>query len=274
MLRTFTLTNLGLALIGAASLIGCAHHAHHHRDTASSAPTGLAVSGRGEAKAAPDIARATVGIEIRADSAEQATSQANERMAAVIAALKGAGVAESDLRTNNFSITFERDYTPEPPPPPPEPQPKPNRSGATAATTAAPAPAAPQIRGNYRASNTVEVTVRDPSKVSAVLSAANAAGANNVWGIQFELSDREPLRAQARAQAVERAKQNAAQLAQLAGVKLGRIRAIEDVAEGGVPMLQMGEMRAQMADSSAVPVQQGELTIHHEVRVTWSLDEP
>jgi uncharacterized protein len=198
-------------------------------------------------------------------------------MAAVIAALRGAGVAESDLRTNNFSITFERDYTPEPPPAPVvEPaQPKPNRSAAT--TTAAPAPApapAPAVRGNYRASNTVEVVVRDPSKVSAVLSAANTAGANNVWGIQFELSDREPLRAQARAQAVERAKQNATQLAQLAGVKLGRIRAIEDVAEGGVPMMQMGEMRAQMADASAVPVQQGELTIHHEVRVTWSLDEP
>jgi uncharacterized protein YggE len=205
-------------------------------------------------------------------------------MAAVIAAVRGVGVAESDLRTNNFSINFERDFTPEPQPAPAPAeskptlaQPKPNRSAAAPAAPSSPeatAAVAPTIRGSYRASNTVEVVVRDISKVSQVLSAASAAGANNVWGIQFELSDREPLQAQARAQAVERAKRNAAQLAQLAGVELGHIRAIEDVAEGGVPMMHMGEMRAQMADSSSsVPVQQGELTIHHEVRVTWALDD-
>lgn len=260
---------ISVALIGWPSAFGCAHGAdHNHVGHAGGAPPGLLVSGRGEARAAPDIARATVGIEMRADTAEQATAQANERMAAVLGALKSAGVSESDLRTNNFSIMFERDMVPEPPQPLVEPAPA--KPGRAAPTTAAPAPP----RGTYRASNTVEVVMRDISKVSQVLSAASAAGANNVWGIQFELSDREPLRAQARAQAVERAKQSAQQLAQLTGVKLGRIRAVEDVAEGGVPMLHMGEMRAQMADtSSSVPVQQGELTIHHEVRVTYTLDD-
>jgi uncharacterized protein len=271
-LRTLSRSIASITLFCGVSLGGCAHHAHHGKH--GSAPSGISVSGRGEAKAAPDMARATVGIEIRAESAEQATAQANERMAQVLAALRSAGVAESDLRTNNFSVTFERDFTPEPPQPVTEPaQPKPNRSATTAVAAPEPKPAQPVVRGSYRASNTVEVVMRDITKVSQVLSAASSSGANNVWGVQFELSDREPLRARARAQAVERAKESAAQLAQLTGVRLGRIRAIEDLAEGGAPPMYMAEMRTAMADASSVPVQQGELTLHHEVRVTYSLDE-
>ena len=252
-----------------AAVSGCAHHAHHGRGARGDG-AGLTVLGTGEARAQPDIARSSMGIEVRAATVEEATTQANARMAAVIQAIKGAGIAETDLRTHDFSVSFERDFQPPQPVVMPEPAPK-----GRAAATAAPAPA-PQEgpRGSYRVSNTVEVVIRDIAKVSQVLTAATGAGANNVWGISFELSDREPLHQKARAQAIERAKQNAQQLAQLTGVKLGRIVAIDDQQGGGEPRMYAASARMAEASDSSVPVQGGEVTISHQVRLVYDLNEP
>jgi uncharacterized protein YggE len=270
--RLIEIVTIAIAL--AAS--GCAvHHPHaHHGGNAEG--TGLSVTGSGEAKGAPDIARSSIGIEVRANTSEEATKQANERMSAVLSALKGAGVADADLRTHDFSVSFERDYTPPPPVAAVEPVPPPAK-GTTRhplATTAA-APAAPEsaVRGSYRVSNTVEVTVRDVSKVSAVLTAATTAGANNVWGINFDVSDREPLHAKAREQAITRAKQSAAQLAQLTGVTLGRIITIDDQADvGGIqPRMYRAAAMNEASDAAQVPVEGGELTITHQVRLVYDL---
>lgn len=260
---------IGIAAVGLLSLTGCAHHGAHAHGGRVAEGMGLTVIGTGEAKAQPDLARASMGIEIRAETAEQATAQANERMAAVLAALKAAGVVESDLRTHDFSVSFERDFTPQPVVvPAPAEKPEKGTRGAPQ-TVQVPVPSVP--RGSYRVANTVEVIVRDMSKVSQVLTAATSAGANNVWGISFELSDREPLRARARAQAIERAKQSAAQLAELTGVKLGRIVAVDDQLAGDSPRVYASALRAEAADASQVPVQGGEVTINHQVRLVYAL---
>jgi len=275
--RVSEIVTLTLAL--AAS--GCAaHHPHAHHGGAEG--TGLSVVGSGEAKGAPDIARSSIGIEVRADTAEDATRQANERMSAVLAAIKATGVPETDLRTHDFSVSFERDYTP---PQPvlivPAPAPAASSKGARAASgvATASAPAAPPTsavpRGSYRVSNTVEVTVRDVSKVSAVLSAATSAGANNVWGVNFDVSNREPLHEKAREQAIARAKQSAAQLAQLTGVTLGRIITIDDQADVGQiqPRMYAAARMSDSANAADVPVQGGELTITHQVRLVYDLKQ-
>jgi uncharacterized protein YggE len=258
---------------------GCAHHhaGHHdrHHGGAADDGTGLTVIGIGEAKAAPDVARSSIGIEVRDESAEAATQRANERMTAVIAALKTAGVADADLRTHDFSISFERDFTP--PQPVVQVQPAPATKGARTATAAAaqPTPPAPvEPRGIYRVSNTVEVTVRDISKVSQVLTAATRAGANNVWGVSFELSDRTPLHQKAREQAIVQARHDAEQLAKLTGVKLGRILVVDDQATGAGQPTYGRAMRLEKAADSAVPIEQGELTVTHQVRLVYALEQP
>lgn len=273
--RVLEIVTIAMAL----AATGCAVHHPHARHGGNAEGTGLSVVGNGEAKGAPDIARSSIGIEVRANTSEEATKQANERMNAVLGALKGAGVADADLRTHDFSVSFERDYTPPPQPVTVTPTPPPAKGAArvaTAAPAAAPAaPAAPEstVRGSYRVSNTVEVTVRDVSKVSAVLSAATAAGANNVWGINFDVSDREPLHAKAREQAIGRAKQSAAQLAQLTGVTLGRIITIDDQADvGGIqPRMYRAAAMNEASDGAQVPVEGGELTITHQVRLVYDL---
>lgn len=254
---------------------GCAHHSHMHGTGNPGMQTGISVSGSGEAKAKPDVARANLGVEVRAATVEEATNEANTRMAAVMNALKQAGIADKDLRTHNYSINFEQE--PVPPQPLPAPVPAPARTKDKAAAESAPvaAPqAAPVARGWYRISNMVEVTIRDLTKVGAILSRATEAGANNVWGISFEIDDPYALRAQARAQAMERAKQSASDLARLAGVKLGKVVALSESEGGGyAPMMKSMRAGNEMAMAQDVPVEQGEITISHQVQVTYELGD-
>jgi len=266
---------LFLALIALGT--GCAHHSHHHGQAGNpNMQTGISVSGSGEAKTKPDVAKANLGVEVRAATVEQASADANARMTAVMTALKQAGIADNDLRTHNYSINFEQEPVPPPQPIPAQvpaaaPRTK-DKAAAEIAAVPAPQPAGP--RGFYRVSNMVEVKIRDLTKVGQVLAAATTAGANNVWGVSFELDDPYALRAQARSQAMERAKQSAADLARLAGVKLGDVVAVSESEGGGYhPMYK--EMRmsgADMAQGNAVPVEQGEITVTHQVQLTYELD--
>ncbi|MFT3925425.1 MAG: SIMPL domain-containing protein [Myxococcales bacterium] len=279
--RIRAIPSMALALSALAlGSVGCAHghaHGHHHHGAfgkGGMGMSGISVVGVGEVKTAPNIARTNVGVEARAAQADQATAEANQRMAAVISALKAAGIAESDLRTHSLSVSFEREYQPPPAPPAPvEAAPAKAGAGKVAPTAVvAPAPAAVP-EGFYRVSNMVEVTIRDLNRASQVLSAATNAGANQLWGISFEVEDTKPLVADARAKAVAHAKQVAEQLQQLTGVKLGPIVAITDGAAAAGPMPMFAAARADMAaGGGSMPVERGELTVTHQVTVLYSLD--
>jgi len=251
---------------------GCTHHSRVHKSVGNSnMQTGISVSGSGEAKGKPDIARANLGVEVRAATVEQASAEANSRMAAVMNALKQAGIAQGDLRTHNYSINFEQE-----PVHPPTPMPEPARGKEKlSAESAASAPAVAQApRGFYRVSNMVEVTIRDLTQVGQILERATEAGANNVWGISFELEDPYTLRAQARAQAVERAKHSAAELARLSGVELGPVVAVSENEGGGyMPMMKSMREGGSMAMANEVPVEQGEITLSHQVQITYALSQ-
>ena len=267
-----TLSNARIVLLVCAALLataGCTHTTVRAVLPNPNEPAhGIAVSGQGEAKAAPDIARANLGVEVRSETAEQATAEVNQRMTAVIAALKQAGVADKDLRTSNLSIGFEQE------PQPPVvvmPTPAPTR-GKVAEAAPQPAPQPTEIRGHYRATNMVEATIRDMNAIGRLLKLATDSGANNVWGISFEIEDPQALRAQARGKAIERAKQNAQELAKLTGVKLGKLVSISE-SDGGGYMPMMKAMERDAANQMQAPVEKGEITISHQVQLLFALDD-
>jgi uncharacterized protein YggE len=270
----------------ALNALGCAHHHSCAVPRAHAAGAGgIYVSGSGEAKGKPDLARASVGIEVRAPSAQQATEQANAQMANLLKLLKSLGVADADLRTHGFSVSYDREYVPPRPLEAPASMPAPaaeaaprgaKKPAAAPHTEVAPAPPpAPVQRGSYVVSNMVEVTVRAIERLGEVLGSVTAAGANNIWGISFDIEDKRPLIEQARAQAFEHAKADAARVAELSGLTLGRIVEVSDAA-AGMPVRPefAGALRAQSMD---VPVERGELTITHQVTLRYAIvppDEP
>lgn len=250
-------------------LLGLAACAHPRAIVLSpSTPQGLRVYGEGEATAAPDIARTQLGVDVRAPTPEQAMADATQRMAAVTAALKQLGIPDSDLRTSNYSVTFEQDARPQPQP---QPQPQPT-AAAKAGGATEPQPQAaeqnPVVRGHYRVVNTLAVTIRDLDLVGRVLQVAADADANHVWGISFDLEDDNEAVAHARSEAVAQARNSAEALAKLAGVELGEvISVIEDEPHGGYGG---GPTYALRSAAANVPVEQGEITIHYGVQLVFA----
>jgi uncharacterized protein YggE len=247
---------------------------------AANAPArGITVNGVGKVRGKPNIARSTIGVEARAGSADQAIAEVNARMAQVIAAVKQAGIADNDVRTATLSLNFERTHEPPPRPldmapeatpaiapasPTGKPRPLPGKTEAVVA----PPPKLPQ--GFYTATNNVEVTMRNLDQAGQVLSAATSAGANQLFGIQFEIEDPSALLADARKHAVADARARAQRLAELAGVKLGPAVSITELDNGAPgPMPAFATMRS---DASA-PVERGELTVFTSVQIVYALAE-
>ena len=109
----------------------------------------ISVSGEGRVYVTPDTAQVTLGVQIENADLGAAQQEANQKMDAVLAVLKANGVADDQIKTVTYNISVQRDYQ------------KPNQP----------------ITG-YQVSHPVQVKVKPMSKVSAVIDAAVAKGAN------------------------------------------------------------------------------------------------
>ena len=237
----------GLALVGSLALValGSGPAAAQTTETGASDRT-ITVVGRGEVKVSPDVATTNLGVEVMAPTVAEAMDQAEERMNAVLAALKAAGIADKDIQTSNFSINFERQS--------PEATPR--------ADDAEPA-------GVYRVSNIVQVTIRDLNTVGDIIDAAVAAGANNVWGVSFGLEDTEVLEAQAREKAVANARARAESLAELNGVAVGDVIHISEIV-GAAPGPVYAEA-ARAAYGGGAPIEAGEVTFATQIQIVYAM---
>ena len=141
----------------------------------------------------PDLALVDGGVTSEAKTAREASDANNTAMGKVLLALKGAGIDEKDVQTSRLSL---------------QPQSAPNRTGPSAIT-------------GYRASNRVTIRVRDVTKVASVIDTLVGAGANEIGGINFMVSQASKLLDEAREKAVADARRKAEIYAKAAGVTLG-----------------------------------------------------
>jgi len=209
--------------------------------------TTLTVNGEGTATAAPDIASVRAGVETDGATAAEALAANSALAAKIIAALKAAGVAPSDIQTSGLNVQplygdMQRTQTPG-------------------------VPQVPEVVG-YRVSNTVAVTIRALGGMGSVLDDLVAAGANRVDSVSFGFADDTAVADQARRSAVADAKRRAAVLAEAAGVKLVRVLTITD--SGSFQPQPMGGAMFR-AERMAVPIETGESSVHANVTVVWEI---
>lgn len=208
----------------------------------STPPAAITVTGEATVSAAPDLAQIDAGVNSDAKTAHEASDANNAAMGKVLLALKGAGIAENDFQTSRLSL---------------QPQYAPNRSG--------PSPVV-----GYRASNRVTVRVREPNKLAGVIDTLVNAGANDIGGIAFTVSNASKLLDGAREQAVADARRKAEIYAKAAGVSLGApVNISEESNPGPVPFRRN---IAGMA-ASPTPVAQGEETLRVTVSVSWAIKQ-
>jgi len=203
----------------------------------------LHVSGSGEVKAKPDIARINVGVVTDAESAEQAVSDNNQAMQKLMQQLKKHEIADKDVQTSSFDVSpiYERDNS---------------RSERN------------DIAG-YRVSNQVQVVVRKLPAMGKVLDDVVGAGANRIHGIRFMVEERKALIDKARRMAVNDAHRKAELMAETAGAKLGRVLQINENSTGGPRPVEYQAARTAAADK--VPIASGRQTLRANVSMTYEL---
>ena len=199
----------------------------------------VTVTGEGTVDAVPDNAVIRIGVSSQGKTA-RAASDANAReMNAVLAAIKDGGVAERDVQTSSLSL---------------QPQYDPKQTGAA------------HLIG-FRVNNQITVKVRDIGKLAALLDRAIAAGANEMSGIEFKVSNEAKLLDQARTAAIADAHRKAELYAQAAGMQIGRVIVISE--EGATPPAPV--YRALRAGMAAPAIAPGEQTVHAVVTVSYEL---
>ncbi len=198
----------------------------------------ITVTGEGTVAAVPDNAMIRLGVSSQGKTA-RAASDANAReMTVVLDAIKESGVADRDIQTTSLSL---------------QPQYEPNKTGA------------PHLIG-FQANNQVTVKIRDIGRLPNVLDRAIAAGANEMSGIEFIVSEQAKLLDNARTAAIADARRKAELYATAAGMKVGRVMAISE--EGAAPPARVYQ---SMRAGAAPPLAPGEQTLRAGVTVSYEL---
>ncbi|BCG86524.1 MULTISPECIES: SIMPL domain-containing protein [Mesorhizobium] len=211
----------------------------------SPTPARIIVSGEGEATTPPDLALLSLSVMREAKTARAALDANNDAMAAVIAAMKAAGIKDRDLQTAGIQINPRYNFTNKP-------------DGSQEAELVA-----------YQVTNTLAVRVRDIDKTGEILDKAVSLGVNQGGGISFTNDNPDATITEARKKAVANAIAKAKTLAEAAGVSIGRVLEISDQNIAPAPMAI--NAKAFDAARSAVPTQAGENAYNVQVTVTFEL---
>ena len=197
----------------------------------------VTVTGEATVAVAPDSAMIRIGVSSQDKTAREASDANAKQMTAVLAAIKSNNIAERDIQTSRLSL---------------QPQYDPNKSGTARLT-------------GFQATNQVTVRIRDIGNLAAILDSAISAGANEMSGIEFIVSEQSKLLDRARDDAIADAHRKADLYAKAAGAKLGHVVAISE--EGSAPPPRpMQALRA-----GAVPISPGEQTLRAVVTVSYEL---
>ncbi|MCA1625280.1 MAG: SIMPL domain-containing protein [Acidobacteria bacterium] len=211
--------------------------------TSGTRSTTITVSGDARVMAQPDTAAVSVSVVTQNKNATEAQQQNAARTTAVLNALKRVAGAAAEVKTSGYSLVPQRIYR--------ENQP-------------------PTITG-YEARNSITVTMRDLTKVGAVIDAATQAGANNIDGIAFSLRDDRQARNQALSEATREALGKANALAQTLGGRVVRIVAIEEDSGNPRPMVY-AQQEALASRSADTPIEVGTLEINSQVRLIAEIE--
>jgi uncharacterized protein len=208
-------------------------------------PKTISVTGNAQVILAPDIAYVSIGVHSEAQTAEEAVASNNTQTQAVIDAIKAQGVDPKDIQTTNFSVYQQQKTNP--------------TTGESLGTV-------------FMVDNTVYVTIRDLTKIGSILDASISAGANNIYGITFDVQNKEAAMATGRDQAMTDAQTQAEQLAKAAGVTLGDVQNISYYSSSSAPIYYDNKVApAGVGGGGSVPISTGQLTLTVSVSVSYGI---
>lgn len=192
---------LAVAFLAAAFLFGSAWAA----EAAEAGPSVIEVSGEGIIDAAPDQAKLLLAVITEGRDSSQAQRENSSRSEQLIKTLRAKGIAENDIKTQNYYLSPKYSQPP---------QPLPGSSGSSEP---------PQIAG-YEVHHTIQVKVHNIDLVGQIMDAAIKNGANQISNVSFSVSNSLEYKKKALQEAVAGAKIKADVLAAALGKSISGVQ--------------------------------------------------
>ncbi len=175
----------------------------------------LSVVGEGKVDVIPDVAYADVGITVnKLATPKEAQNQLSKVNNDIVVALGKFGIAKDDIKTTNFSINPNYDYS---------------SSGSGAIV-------------GYNGNATLTVKIKKVDTIGSIIDAATTAGATDIYNTRFSVESPEKYREQARTKAIANAKDQAEKIAKELGIKLGKVSNIVESTSGGASPIYADKM--------------------------------
>jgi uncharacterized protein YggE len=195
----------------------------------------IEVMGKARVMTMPNVATVTFAVETNSIRAQLAVRDNAKQTGKLLNALKDLGREKVKIKTSNFSLTpiYDKD----------------NRF---------------QPRG-YRVTNTVIVETKEIDQVGTFIDEASKVGVSRIGSLTFGTDGEEKLRKEAAVQALNQAKEIAADLAKAAGLSIKKIIKISYSPRGPAPLLRMEAMAA----AARTPIEVGEITLEETVHVIF-----
>jgi uncharacterized protein YggE len=227
---------LALLILAAAALAGVGRP-EPAGGAGEDARDGITVTGSGEVRATPDRADLSFGVQTEGATAAEALAANSAATRRLVEALKEAGVAAKDLKTEHLDVSPRYDVE-----------------------------KVPEQRG-YSANSMVSVSNQPLERAARLADAGVAAGADNASGPSLSVADRDAQHRRALERAFDDARAKAEVLAAAAGVSLGDVTSIVEGAQHGDPIwaLESGDRRARM------PIEPGSEQVTASVTVTFAI---
>ena len=201
----------------------------------------ITVSGSGSVSVKPDMVSMKFIVKNTGWNCPQTAERNAINTSNTIAAIKEAGIPESDISTYDYSITQDNSHT---------------------------------YAGEYTVRNTIAVLIRNIDLTGKVIDAAvkNNTGANGITSFEYLVSDKATALREARTLAIKNAQDAASLLAGASGCKVNGVLEIrEDYTSAGRGNDMMFKAAAMSSNGTPTPIVEGNITITSNVTVKYEL---
>ena len=213
----------------------------------------ISVSGKGEIYAEPDLALVTFAVKNEAKQVPDAIKKNSEKMNKIISSLKQQGIAEKDLKTTSFYVYPRYEYR-------------------KVETGIYPYPPGKRVFVAYEVTQSLQVKIRDLSKIGKIIQEATDNGANQIGNLQFTIDKQDELEVKAREIAIKKAKSKAKQIASQLGVHLVRVTSFSENSSEPHYYYPLMAKAAPMAGKEVTPqIETGENKIESNVIITYEI---
>jgi uncharacterized protein YggE len=163
----------------------------------------ISVSGEGKINVKPDQVVVNFGIENTGKEATEVKKLNDETVAKVLKFIKEFGIQSSDFKTTDVSLNRNYDYE--------------------------------KKKYNYRASQSVTITLKDLSKYDNLMMGLVDNGINSISNVEFKTSKLEEYKSDARKLAMKEAKHKAEDYVSVLNQKIGKALTINDNTQAYFP---------------------------------------